>query len=57
MSLYEDDLSEDFHSIWNLDLIKVNCSFKGCSEQTKRFCLICKKWFCNEHISNHVEHE
>jgi len=56
MSLYEDDLSEDFQKTY-VDLIKVNCSFKGCSEQTKRFCLTCKKWFCNEHISNHIEHQ
>jgi len=57
MSLYEeDDLSEDFQKTY-VDLIKVSCSFKSCSEQTKRFCLTCKKWFCNEHISNHIEHQ
>jgi hypothetical protein len=55
MSLYEEDeLSEDFQKTY-VDLIKVNCSSKGCSELTKRFCLTCKKWFCKQHISNHTE--
>ncbi len=49
MSLYDDDK----HGF--TDLIKVSCSSQGCLGTTKRFCLICKKWFCKEHISNHVE--
>ncbi len=54
MSLYEDELSEDFQKTY-VDLIKVKCSTKRCSEQTKRFCPNCKKWFCKQHISKHIE--
>jgi len=49
MSLYDDE-SSGF-----VDLIKVKCTSKNCDEVTKRFCVNCKKWFCNEHITNHNE--
>jgi hypothetical protein len=49
MSLYEDDK----HGF--VDMIKVRCSSVGCEEVTKAFCPNCKKWFCKQHISNHIE--
>jgi hypothetical protein len=51
VSLYDDD-KHGFK-----DLIKVSCASQGCNGITKRFCVVCKKWFCKEHISNHNEHE
>jgi len=51
MSLYDDD-SHGF-----VDLIKMNCSSENCEEQTKRFCLKCKKWFCKDHIQAHICHK
>jgi len=49
MSLYDDD-SHGFE-----DLIKVRCSSDGCNQITESFCPNCKKWFCEEHKSNHPE--